>query len=102
MITTLRNAFKVKEIRQRVLFTFLMLVVIRVASQLPTPGVNRDYFAEIIGNIYEVVSNDATSFSENEYNEQDNFDFNRLKRIINGLYENISYSPFYVKIMLNK
>lgn len=45
MITTLRNAFKVKEIRQRVLFTFLMLVVIRVASQLPTPGVNRDYFA---------------------------------------------------------
>ena len=49
--------------------------------------VDRDYFAEIIGNIYEVVSNDATSFSENEYNEQDNFDFNRLKRIINGLYE---------------
>ena len=45
MITTLRNAFKVKEIRQRVLFTFLMLVVIRVASQLPAPGVNRDYFA---------------------------------------------------------
>jgi len=45
MFTTLRNAFKVKEIKQRVLFTLLMLVVIRVASQLPAPGVNRDYFA---------------------------------------------------------
>ncbi len=45
MLTTLRNAFKVKEIRQRLLFTLAMLVVIRLASQLPVPGVNRHYFA---------------------------------------------------------
>ncbi|MBD5552071.1 MAG: preprotein translocase subunit SecY [Lachnospiraceae bacterium] len=45
MLTTLKNAFKVKEIRQRVLFTLGMLVIIRLASQLPVPGVNRDYFA---------------------------------------------------------
>ncbi len=44
MLTTLKNAFKVKEVRQRVLFTLAMLVVIRVASQLPVPGVDRDYF----------------------------------------------------------
>ncbi len=41
----LKNAFKVKEIRQRVLYTLGMLVIIRLASQLPVPGVNRDYFA---------------------------------------------------------
>ena len=45
MLTTLKNAFKVKEIRQRVLYTLGMLVIIRLASQLPVPGVNRDYFA---------------------------------------------------------
>ena len=45
MFTTLKNAFKVKEIRQRVLYTLGMLVIIRLASQLPVPGVNRDYFA---------------------------------------------------------
>lgn len=45
MLTTLKNAFKVKEIRKRVLFTLGMLVVIRLASQLPVPGVDRDYFA---------------------------------------------------------
>lgn len=45
MLTTLKNAFKVKEIRQRLLFTLGMLVIIRLASQLPVPGVNRDYFA---------------------------------------------------------
>lgn len=45
MLTTLKNAFKVKEIRRRILYTLGMLVIIRLASQLPVPGVNRDYFA---------------------------------------------------------
>lgn len=45
MLTTLRNAFKVKEIRDKILYTFLMLIVIRIGSQLPVPGVDRTYFA---------------------------------------------------------
>ena len=40
MLTTLKNAFKIKEIRKKLLFTFLMLVVIRIGCQLPVPGVN--------------------------------------------------------------
>ena len=46
MLTTLKNAFKVKEIRNKILFTLAMLVVIRLGSQLPIPGVNRHYFAD--------------------------------------------------------
>mgnify|MGYP004647454551 FL=1 len=46
MLKTLKNAFKVKEIRNKILFTLLMLVVIRMGSQLPIPGVNRHYFAD--------------------------------------------------------
>ncbi|MBQ0028349.1 MAG: preprotein translocase subunit SecY [Lachnospiraceae bacterium] len=45
MFKTLRNAFKIKEIRMKLLFTFAMLVVIRLGSQLPVPGVDREYFA---------------------------------------------------------
>lgn len=45
MLKTLKSAFKVKEIRNGVLFTFAMLVVIRLGSQLPVPGVDRHYFA---------------------------------------------------------
>ena len=45
MLTTLKNAMKVKEIRQRVFFTFVMLIVIRIGSCLPVPGVDRTYFA---------------------------------------------------------
>lgn len=45
MLTTLKNAFKIKEIRNKLLFTFGMLVVIRLGSQLPVPGVVRGYFS---------------------------------------------------------
>ncbi len=44
MFTTLKNAFKIKEIRNKLLFTFGMLVVIRLGSQLPVPGVRVDQF----------------------------------------------------------
>ena len=40
MFKTLRNAFKVKDIRDRILFTFLMLIIIRIGSELPAPGVD--------------------------------------------------------------
>lgn len=45
MFETVKNAFKVKEIRMKILFTFLMLIVIRYGSELPVPGVDRNYFA---------------------------------------------------------
>lgn len=46
MFQTLRKIFQVKDLRKRILYTFLMLVIIRVGSQLPTPGVNTKYFQE--------------------------------------------------------
>jgi preprotein translocase subunit SecY len=46
MFETLRNAFKVKDIRNRILFTFFMLVVIRIGSELPAPGVDGEVFKE--------------------------------------------------------
>lgn len=45
MFTTLKNAFKIKDIRKKLFYTFAMLVVIRLGSQLPVPGVDRTYFA---------------------------------------------------------
>lgn len=45
MLETVKNAFKDKEIRKRLLFTLLMLIIIRIGAELPIPGVNRDYFS---------------------------------------------------------
>ena len=46
MLETVRNAFKLKEIRSRIIYTMLMLVVVRIGTQLPVPGVNGSYFSE--------------------------------------------------------
>jgi len=46
MFETVRNAFKIKEIRNGIIFTLLMLVVVRLGCQLPVPGINRDFFAQ--------------------------------------------------------
>ena len=46
MLETVRNAFKIKDIRNRIIFTFLMLIVIRIGSQLPIPGVDGKVFSE--------------------------------------------------------
>lgn len=56
MFDTVRNAFKVKDIRKRLWFTFFMLVIIRIGSQLPIPGVNPDIFTSFF------EGNDAFNF----------------------------------------
>ena len=46
MLETFRKAFQIKDIRNKIAYTFLMLIVIRIGSQLPTPGVNSNYIKE--------------------------------------------------------
>lgn len=58
MLKTLQNAWRVVEIRKKLIFTFLMLVVIRFGSELPIPGVKTDFFANFFAN----QSNDAFGF----------------------------------------
>ncbi|MDY5730602.1 MAG: preprotein translocase subunit SecY [Eubacteriales bacterium] len=40
MWETLRNAFKVKDIKQKLLYTFFVLLIFRLVSVIPAPGVN--------------------------------------------------------------
>ena len=46
MFKTLRNAFKVKDIRNRLIFTFFMLIIIRIGSELPAPGIDGEVFKQ--------------------------------------------------------
>ena len=46
MFDAIKNALKVEDIRKRLFFTFLMLIVIRIGSQLPTPGVDPTFIQE--------------------------------------------------------
>ena len=58
MLETVKNAFKIKDIRHRIIFTFFMLIVIRIGSQLPIPGVDQNVFAQWFSN----QNSDAFSF----------------------------------------
>ena len=50
MFKTFRNAFKIKDIRSKLVFTFIALIVVRLGSQLPVPRIDREYFSQWIGN----------------------------------------------------
>ncbi|MEG1559785.1 MAG: preprotein translocase subunit SecY [Clostridia bacterium] len=45
MFKTFANAWKVKDIRSKILFTLLLIVIYRLGTFIPVPGVNVDYIA---------------------------------------------------------
>ncbi|MEY8364608.1 preprotein translocase subunit SecY [Anaerovoracaceae bacterium 41-7] len=47
MLKTISQAFKVAEIRSKMIFTLLMLVVFRIGSNIPVPGINRGTLAQM-------------------------------------------------------
>ena len=51
MLKSLQKAFKVKEVRDRLLYTFMMLVVIRIGCCLPIPGVDPRYLHDFFSNL---------------------------------------------------
>ena len=58
MFKTLRDAFRIKDIRKKLFYTFMMLVLVRIGCQLPVPGVNRAFFQ----NWFDQQNNGAFSF----------------------------------------
>jgi preprotein translocase subunit SecY len=51
MISAFTNIFKIPELRQRVLFTLAMIVIIRAGSAITTPGVNAEILREWFRNV---------------------------------------------------
>ena len=76
MFKTLQNAFKIKEIRQKLFFTFLMLIVIRLGSQLPVPGVNRDLFSNWFANLMGDNFNFLSAFTGGSFEKMSVFALN--------------------------
>ena len=50
MLETFKKALKVKEIRKRLLYTFFILIVVRLGCQIPIPFVNGDAIAQVMRN----------------------------------------------------
>ena len=60
MLKSLRKALSIEDIRNRLLYTLAMLIVVRLGSQLPTPGVDPTF----IQNFFAQQTGDAFNFFE--------------------------------------
>ena len=58
MLKTFRRAFQIDDVRKRIFYTFLMLIVVRIGSILPTPGVDPTY----IQNFFKSQTGEAFNF----------------------------------------
>ncbi len=47
MLSTLKNAWKIPELRKKIIFTLLMLLVFRLGSSIPVPGISREVIGEM-------------------------------------------------------
>lgn len=64
MLEVLRSAWKLADLRKKILFTIAMLVVFRVGVHIPVPGINTDVIANLIAEgqllgFFDVISGGA-------------------------------------------
>ena len=59
MLKTLCNALKIKEIRNKLLYTFAMIVIMRIGSLVPIPGVDTEYFSTLLNKVEDLSLLDA-------------------------------------------
>ncbi len=66
MFKIFTNAWKVGEIRKKILYTLMILVIVRIGAQVALPGINVDYVqlmsgSQGIGTLYNVIAGGANS-----------------------------------------
>ena len=47
LVRTFSKAWNIAELRSKMIFTLLMLVVYRIGSNIPVPGINREYLSQM-------------------------------------------------------
>ena len=66
MLSTLRNAWKVPELRKRFLWTIFLVAIFRIGIQIPVPGIDKTYLSNITDqggllSFYNLISGGALS-----------------------------------------
>ena len=67
MLKTLQKAFKIPDLRKKLIFTFFVLVVFRIGSNIPVPGMNIEAIGQIMEQtggafgLYDLISGGALS-----------------------------------------
>lgn len=56
MFSTIKNAFKIPDLRKRIFFTILMLIVFRFGAHIPVPGLSPDAMKAFLGDGLDLFS----------------------------------------------
>ena len=69
MLKTLRNAWKIEELRKKILFTLFILLLYRIGNAIPVPGINvaelSNYFKSLQNTVLGLVNvMSGSSFSQ--------------------------------------
>ncbi|MGB9860305.1 MAG: preprotein translocase subunit SecY [Moorellaceae bacterium] len=64
MLGTLQKAWRLEDLRQRIIFTLLMFVVFRLGAHIPVPGINAEILKKLLGTgtifgFFDVISGGA-------------------------------------------
>lgn len=76
MFSTLKNALKMKDMRQRLLFTLVVLIICRLGSQLPIPGIDSDTISEYLKSLLGDSFNLLSSFTGGSFESMSLFALN--------------------------
>jgi len=50
LLTTLRNAWKIPDLRKKLIYTMMMIVIFRLGAAIPVPGIDKAKLAELFTN----------------------------------------------------
>lgn len=50
MLEAVQNAFRLPDLRRKILFTFMIIVIFRIAAHIPVPGVNVEALRQLFNN----------------------------------------------------
>lgn len=73
MFKTISNAFKVKEIRNGLLFTFFILIVVRLGAQIPVPCLDTKAIKEYLENALGDANSFISSFTGGSFEQMSIF-----------------------------
>ena len=90
MLKTIQNAFKIKDIRSRIFYTFIILIVVRLGSQLPLPGADADVIKQILGNFSEGAFSFFDALTGSSFSNMSIFALKHISLLKSGLSPHIS------------
>lgn len=56
MFSTIKNAFKIPDLRKRIIFTLIMLIIFRFGAHIPVPGLSPDAMKAFLGDGLDLFS----------------------------------------------